>query len=144
MRRGFGIVQALMIIVLVGGMLTVVIKYARIGVRHTVDSYAREQAELVLESAVEWSLLQIQSQNGKCWRGGTAPASYADSRGKAYTARVEVEKYYLYAGDCTNGVTVERVSTPESQYYVMLRVEVNATVDGEQRVRLVRRTLQRL
>ncbi|NPA29393.1 MAG: hypothetical protein GXO33_04335 [Epsilonproteobacteria bacterium] len=142
MRRGFGIIQALLIIVMVGGLLTVVIRYARAGVRYTVDGYVREQAELMTDSAVEWALFEIEKKDGKCWAGGEAPP-LADGRGKRYTARVTVEKYYLYDGDCS-GVPVERITTPESQYYVMLRVEVNATVDGRQRVRLVRRTLQRL
>ncbi len=144
MSRAFGIVQALMIILIVGGMLTVTMQYARIGAHHTADSYVKEQAQLWMESSVEWALKEIMrtdSSGGTCWAGGDAPG--LTKRNQVYTAHVTVERYYAFEGSCGN-VPVVPVGAEESNYYVVLRVEVNATVEGKPTVRLFRRTLQRL
>jgi len=63
MRRGFGILQALAIMLLLAGLLTIMLKYARIGVRHTAESYLREQTELFLQSSIEQALLEISDSD---------------------------------------------------------------------------------
>lgn len=141
MRKAFGILQTLVIMLLVAGLMTMVLKYASIGAKHTQDSYIREQAQLWLESSVEWALFQMQKEGGRCWAGGDAPT--LTQNGVVYTSSVQVEKYYLYNETCSL-VDTTAIFTAKSQYYVMLRVEVNATLDAEPHIRLLRRTLQRL
>lgn len=145
MRRGFGIMTALAILLLVAGMLTLVLKYASLNARHTADSYLREQAELFGRSTVERALLQIADRNRShdgCWEGNDS-YRYEAGHGKIYTASVRVDKYYLYGEGCSNGVPVVDIGTPESHGYVLLEVEVNATLDGRPKVRILRRMLQR-
>ena len=148
MRKGIGIWQAIMVILLVSGMMMVVLKYASISARHVTDSYVSEQAELYLNSVIEKTLLAISAQD----RSSGCLTSFSDSipsnRGKAYSANVSIEKYYLYSGsdDAQNnwcGTLEEEIQTPESHGYVLLNVEVNATIDGKLRSRIIRRTLQR-
>ena len=145
MRRGFGILQALAIMLLLAGLLTIMLKYARIGVRHTAESYLREQTELFLQSSIEQALLEISDTNRseKCWmESDDQNYTWDDGRGRVYRAHIEVERYYLVGGqdgEC-NGTSI---TTPESNGYVMLRIEANATQNGRPLIRLIRRSLQR-
>jgi hypothetical protein len=142
MRRGFGILQALAIMLLVAGMLTVTLRYARVSAHHTRDSYIREQAELYLDSLVERALYEISAtdRGTGCWSG--LDDTWDAGHGKRYAGSVRLVRYYLKRGrdgQCTG----QAIATPESHGYVLLDVEVDATVDGQPVVRLIRRTLQR-
>ncbi len=145
MRRGVGIWQAIMMILLVSGMMIVALKYASIGAKHISDSYVREQAELYMNSVIEKTLLAISGRDRAAL--GCLPP-YTDTitkRGTLYSAHVDVTRYYLLAGSADAGYCgglTQPIETEESHGMVMLHVEVNATVDGERKVRLLRRTLQ--
>ncbi len=142
MHRGFGILQAIMIIVLLAGLLTIMLKYAAIGAKHTEDSYLREQTELFLQSSIEKALLDISAtdRHQSCWKKGYY--SYDDGRGKIYQASVVAEQYYLYGGSDGNCTGID-IQTPESHGYVRLFVEANLSVGGKLKIRLIRRSLQR-
>ncbi len=150
MRRGVGIWQAIMVLLMMSGMLMVILKYSAVSTRHTVDTYVREQAELYLQSAIEQTLLAISAHDRS---SGGCLSSYTPNpvtvRATTYRARVDIVRYYLLngsddynaCGGATNPI-VTAIQTEESHGMVMLHVEVTATVDGENRVRLLRRSLQ--
>ena len=142
LRVAFGIVEALVIVLLVGGMLTLVLKYASIAPQHTINSYLQEQAILFLRSSIEHALLDISAYDrsgGQCW--SQAHYSLDSGHGKSYHALIRAEHYYLKGEHCSN-VPTHSIDTPESHGYVLLRVEVNATLDGVPKVRIIRKTLQ--
>ncbi len=143
LRKAFGIVEALMVMLLVSGMLMVVLKYASVSAKHTTDSYLQEQTMLFVRSSVEHALLDISAfdrSGGACW-GGATYTMPNPGHGKAYTASITAERYYLKDETCSN-VQTTTIDTAESHGYVMLRVEVNATLDGHPKARIVYRTLQ--
>jgi len=138
-----GLLQAIMMIVLVSGMMLITLKYASISSKHTADSYVKEQAELYLNSVIEKALLDISAYDrsaGDCFKSKSYPSS--ENRGKKFIARVEIEKYYLFNETCSN-VSDTHISSTESHGMVIMKVEVNATVDGILTTRILRRTLQR-
>ena len=142
MRKAIGIWQAMLMILLVSGMLIVTLKYASISAKHTADSYIREQAELYLASTVEKTLYGISVYDRS---GGSCFKRLDDTRtkrGVTYNAAIEVERYYMYNETCSN-VAVTPITASESHGYAMLRIEVNATIDGEVKIRILRRSLQR-
>ncbi len=145
MRRGVGLWQAIGMILLISGMMIVVLRYASIGAKHTADSYVREQAELLVQSAVEQTLLEISKQNRStdgCLRfpNITQPP---EERGKKFTVFVEIQRYYMYGETCADANLYTPIESPESHGYVLLHVEVNASIDGTPKVRILRKTLQR-
>ena len=149
-RKGFGLIQALMIILLVSGMMMVVLKYASISAKHTSDSYIREQAELFLNSAIEQTLLQISMHNRKTNGCLSKPIIHpVVKRDITYSADVNIMKYYLQKNSkdlsyCPNlGISVGDGSG-QSHGMVLLEVEVNATRNRDHKVisRILRRTLQ--
>lgn len=144
MRTAFGLAQALMIILVISGIVTVTMKYASINAQHYADSYTREQAELFMQSATEAALLQISGHNRTtqgCLRDLNITSS--DSR---FIAQVTVEKYYLADGTiCTGGLSVP-IQSEESHGIIIMNIIVETNASNSKvlhPVRLERRSLQR-
>lgn len=145
MRRGFGLPQVLLIILFVGGIVTVTMRYASLGAQHYADSYTREQAELFLQSATEAALMRISSYDrtdGSCL--GTLTVHSSDGK---FDANVTIERYYLADGTaCNNGVAYTPIQSEESHGMVSMRVIVtsdNTNAKILHPIRLERRSLQR-
>jgi type II secretory pathway pseudopilin PulG len=151
MRSGFGLIQALMVIVLVSGIMTIAMKYATVSVKQTGDLYVRESAELFMNSAVELALLAIQEHNRS---NGCLKDVNITSPDKRFVADINISKYYVYDGKDNNGSAfncessrVESIQTEDSHGMVMLQVKVETNSSHPKNygkvVKLNRRTLQR-
>ncbi|WP_457595936.1 hypothetical protein [Hydrogenimonas sp.] len=146
MRRGFGLMEAILIVLIVGGIMAVTLRYARVAAVHTADSYARERAELFLRSATEIALLQISAHDRS---GGCLEKVAVVSRDGAFEARVRVAAYYLLQGSddlARCGALGWPVGTEESHGLMELETVVTTRPDGplaDHPVRIVRRSLQR-
>lgn len=149
MRKAFGLVQALLVIVLLSGIMVIAMKYANVTIKQTSDMYARESVELFMDSAVELTLLAIsgydRQANGNCLE--TVNLISPDGR---YDASVSIQNYYLLAGstDCTLcGVRCVPVGTEDSHGMVLLEMVVATNAlhpkNRDKAIRLTRRTLQR-
>ena len=149
MRGAFGLPQVLLILLFVGGIVTVTMKYASLGAKHYADSYTREQAELFMQSATEAALLRIGAYDRS--DGSCLNSVIVDSPDGKFQAAVAIERYYLADGSgCNNGVSVTAIQTPESHGMVIMKVVVDSTdpaTDSTLKVghpiHLVRRSLQR-
>lgn len=144
MRSAFGLPQALMIILVMGGIVTVTMKYASINVQHYADSYTREQAELFMQSATEAALLSIQAYDrvsNQCMSDLNITSS--DSR---FNAAVTVERYYLADGSVCSNTPYETIQTEESHGMVSVKIVVESNTSNPKvlhPIRLERRSLQR-
>ena len=148
MSAGFGLMQALMVLLIVGGLMVVALRYARLGTIHTADSYTREKAELFLQSAQELALLQIEGYD-RAAHGGCLHSVHVISRDGLFTADVNITAYFLLEGSADLALCTDRgvpVRTEESHGMVTLETVVT-TVPGHPKaihpVRLMRRSLQR-
>ena len=147
-RGGFGIIDALFVIVLVGGLISLALRYAKVSIHRTATSYEKEAAELFLNSAVELTMLAIQgydrASNGNCLNH-----VHIISRDSRFSADINITRYFLLNGsnDCSRcGNLCEPVQTGDSQGYVMLELEVdsnNSHPKNEKNLRILIRTLQR-
>jgi hypothetical protein len=153
MRRGFGLVQALIIIVLVSGIMVIAMKYANVSIKQTSDLYAKESAELFMDSAVEVALLAISGfdRNASLACLESIAVISADKR---YKADINVSRYFLRENSFDSltckGVLpyqVQDIQTEDSHGMVILEivVETNAThpKNQDKHIRLTRRSLQR-
>lgn len=142
MRHAFGLPQVLLIILFVGGIVTVTMRYASLGAIHYADSYTREQAELFMQSATEAALLRISAfdrSGGECMKDLIVASS--DGR---FEANVSVERYYLAEGSACSNVAYTPIQTEESHGMVTMRIAVTSSGDKTGNpVRLERRSLQR-
>lgn len=155
MRKGFGLLQALMIIILISGIMTIAMKYASISAKQTGDIYVRESGELFMNSAVELSLLAISGYERNNSTGCLSEINIT-SPDKRFTADVNITDYYLLEDSddykiCDDNkigkYNVNSIQTEDSHGMVMLNivVETNNTNprNKNKHLRLVRRTLQR-
>ncbi|MDP1785420.1 MAG: hypothetical protein Q8K81_08370 [Sulfuricurvum sp.] len=143
MRTAFGLPQVLLIILFIGGIVTVTMRYASLGAKHYADSYTREQAELFMQSATEAALLQISEHNRS---GGCLSDWNISSSDNRFTAQITVEKYYLADATTCGGTLSEPIQTEESHGMISIRVIVDSNNSHPKilhPVRLERRSLQR-
>jgi hypothetical protein len=144
MRRAFGLAQALMIILVISGIVTVTMKYASINTQHYADSYTREQAELFMQSATEAALLRIGAYNRSA---GTCMSDLnVSSSDHKFNANITIERYYLADGTTCSNVPFQSIQTEESHGMVSMNVVVESNASNPKilhAVRLVRRSLQR-
>jgi len=144
-RYGFGLWQAIMIILIISGLMMVVLKYSKIAAQHTADTYVRQQLELYLNSAIEMTLLDISlSPKTNCLTGYIPPSR--TKNGVTYSGNIDITKYYLLNGvnefaSCS--ATIIGIQSEETHGMVMMEAEVNASINGTVVSRIVRRTLQR-
>lgn len=146
-RKGFGLWQAIMIILIISGLMVVVLKYSRIAAQHTGDTYIHEQTELYLNSIIEMTLLKISLQDRTvlgCLNTYTPPP--VTKKGVSYLGNVNITRYYLLegspdAGYC--GALTQPIHSEETHGMVLMEVEATASVDGNISSRILRRTLQR-
>ena len=148
-RKGFGLWQAIMIILIISGLMVVVLQYSKIAAKHTYDTYVKEQLELYLNSIVEMTLLEIslydRTATPDCLSSYTPPS--VTKKSVTYSANVNIQKYYLLSGSadsgfCGPGLT-EEIESEETHGMVLLEIEALAVVDGNISSRILRRTLQR-
>lgn len=144
MRTAFGLAQALMIILVVSGIVTLTMKYASINAQHYADSYTREQAELFMQSATEAALLQISAHN-RITQGCLSDLNITSSDNR-FSAQIAVEKYYLADGTaCTGGLSTP-IQSEESHGMISMKIIVETNTSHPKilhPVRLERRILQR-
>ncbi|WP_298695010.1 hypothetical protein [uncultured Sulfuricurvum sp.] len=143
MRHAFGLPQVLLIILFIGGIVTVTMRYASLGAQHYADSYTREQAELFLQSATEAALLEISGYSrtdGSCFPGLTVHSS----DGK-FDANVIIEHYYLADGSSCNNVPYTSIQYAKSNGIISMRIIVTSANNNSKvlhPIRLERRSLQ--
>lgn len=158
MKKGVGLIQAIMIILIVSGMMIIVLKYASVSAKHISDTYVKEQTALFLDSAIEQTLLKISEHNRtiQCLADDMMPYSPATKtkKGITYSAEVAIKKYYLQVGSddlayCTGslnplqniGISIA-ISSSNSHGIALLEVEAKATkTDGTIVSRILKRTL---
>ena len=145
-RRGFGIWQAIVIILIVSGLMVVAMRYARVGAVHTADSYTREQAELFMQSAIEMAMLQISGHDRS---SGCLDHLRIVSRDGKFIADIDITRYYLLKGSAdlaACGMLGYPIESEESHGMVMREVVVRSDPNHPKiihPVRIVRRTLQK-
>lgn len=143
MKRAFGLPQAIMIILFVGSIVLIGMKFSQIGAKHYSDTYINEQAKLILQSAKERALFAISGheRSTNCWSGENN-IEYRNGN-IAFDVNITVERYYLLQGTpdvATCGALTQTIQTPESHGMVKLLITV---ADSTGRTKIANRSIQR-
>ena len=142
MRRAFGMIQVIMMMILLATILTITLKYAKITTKQTSDLYSKEQAQLFMQSAIELALLGISDHNRSV--GGCVNEIKIISKDKRYIADINITNYYLSK---TSGCDRENIiQTEESNGFVGMDIVVetnNTHPKNTTPIRLIKHTVQR-
>ncbi len=148
MRKGFGLITAIIILVVVSSLMAMMMSLSATSVKSTTDIYLKEQADLLLRSATEYALLAISAHDNSvdCIQQINIAYPVAPPN---HTHEANITISYLgtnlpiacgAVGDDNN------LSTPESNLTAIIDtvVEVNqAYTQISEPIRLHRRTIQK-
>jgi len=156
MKKGFGILQALIFLVLVSFLMMIALKTASIGVKHVSDSYVKEQAELFLYSTIENDILAVEgyerNSSSKCLMDinfSTPPTGNPPQ--SRFFSHSKVLRYYCYKDTigtdrcpCDNAVAVD---SEDSHGTILLSTVVetnpNHPKNRGKKIRISKVTIQR-
>jgi len=146
MRRGFGLITAIVIMITVATLMTLMIGLSSTSVKVTLDLYLKEQAELLSRSATEYALLAISGHENNVSCIENINIAYPQTNP---THEANVTIWYLGSGlplaSCNN-VLSNNIDTNESNLTVIIDtvVSVNQANSGvTEPIRVHRRTIQK-
>ena len=146
MRRGFGLITAIVIMITVATLMTLMIGLSSTSVKVTLDLYLKEQAELLSRSATEYALLAISGHENNVSCIENINIAYPETNP---THEANVTIWYLGRGlpvaSCDN-VLSNSIDTNESNLTVIIDtvVSVNQVNTGiTEPIRVHRRTIQK-
>ena len=148
MRRGFGLITAIVIMITVATLMTLMIGLSSTSVKVTMDIYLKEQAELLSRSATEFALLAISGHNNSVDCIQNINISYPEGANPTHDANITI--WYIGSGlpaACTNVLPfANNIATNESNLTVLIDtvITVNQVNTGiTEPIRVHRRTLQK-
>jgi len=146
MRRGFGLITAIIIMVTVATLMTLMIGLSSGGVKVTMDIYLKEQAEILARSATEYALLAISGHDNSKNCIEKINITYPNSANPTHEANLTI--YYMGRDipfTCKN-ILANDINTSESNMTVIIDavVSVNQVNTGiTEPIRVHRRTIQK-
>ena len=138
MRKGIGLIWALIILILVSTMMVFITKVAFFSQKHTTMSYSIQRGELFMQSCIENSILAIEGYDRKKYNDCLQNITFHDEKNR-FICNVKVLRYYCY-GNCVCK-NKKIIQTPFSNGYVLLKIIVTSKKDN---IKLSKITLQRL
>jgi hypothetical protein len=145
MRRGFGLITAIMFIVLVATIGALALSFSSQTSKLSTDTYLKVQAELLSYSVTEYALLAISAHDRVATNDCVNRISGQDASGIFnYIVTIRYIGVDLAAvGDCT--ILADSITTPESDITVLIDtvVEATALAGNTEPIRIHRRTLQK-
>lgn len=145
MRRGFGLITAIVIMITVATLMTLMIGLSSTSAKVTLDLYLKEQAELLSRSVTEYALLAISGHPNGTDCIENINIRYPES---APTHEANVTLWYIGNGIPTTcaHILANDINTSESNLTVVIDavVSVNQANTGiTEPIRIHRRTIQK-
>jgi hypothetical protein len=150
LRKGIGLIWAIIILLLIASLMAAVTKIAFFSVKHTSDSYMIQRAQLFMQSAIENAILAIEGyerSGGKCLKKIHFTDNNETSKAR-FEANITILRYYIYEDEgCPTECDICRpIKTDFSNGYVVMDVKVaslNNAKNDNKKVLLEKITLQR-
>jgi type II secretory pathway pseudopilin PulG len=141
MRRAFGMIQVILLMLILSTILTIMMKYATTTTKQTEDLFLQESAELFMQSAIEVALLGISAHDRS---GGCINTLHIISDDNRFFADINITNYYLHH---TIGCDHETLIQTE-ELHGMVEMDIVLTSNdahpkNTRSLRITRRTMQR-
>ncbi len=146
MRRGFGLITAIIIMVAVALLMSLMLTLTHASLKATTDVYLKEQAELLARSATEYTMLAISGHdnNNSCIEH--VNISYPNAATPTHEANVSVYYFFNGAPAKCNHVLNNAIATDESNMTALIDVWVSVDMNNTgitEPIVIHRRTLQK-
>ena len=147
-RKGFSLVFAIIILVVVSTLAALMLSLSSSSAKQTSDIYLKEQAELLMQSATEYSILAILGHDNQNSCIENINITYPNSTNPIFD--INVSLWYIIdstmpAGFDCNHVISNSLSTHNSNMTVMIDTTVTTTSNTglSEPIKLHRRTVQK-
>lgn len=149
-RNAFAMITAIIVVIIIGGLMTLSLFLTAQTTKRTTDLYLYEQTVLYSKSVAELALLDI-AQNNPCTQVGNR-YNFPNNVNPIYIADVNMTYVYyddpLTAGNespCTAAIGTDyiTVNTPEQNGSVLMDITVTTNL-GNEPIRYFRRVMQKL
>ena len=151
-RNAFAMIMAIIVLIVVGGLMSLSLSFVAQTGKRTTDLYLYEQAILVSKSAAELALLDI-AQNAPCTIASQNYRMDLNGNGNTnddiYDVNVTLKYVYVGApcgdidGDGINDDYFTTMTTDEQNGSVLMDITVT-TNEGTEPIRYFRRSIQKL
>jgi len=144
LKRGIGLIWAIIILILIATLMAAVTKVAFFSVKHTSDTYMIQRAQLFMQSSIENSLLAIEGfdrSSGNCLKN----INFVDEDGR-FESNITILRYYIYNSCPSNCNICVPIQTDFSNGYVLMDVNVSSldtNKNNHKKILLHQVTLQR-
>ena len=99
MKGGFGLIQAIMFIMAISFVGIVAIDYSKISIKTTTDTYLKEQADIFMQSAMEFAILGIISKERNATSKCISQIKVI-SKDRRFIANIEIWKLGFLIQNC--------------------------------------------
>jgi hypothetical protein len=145
-KKAFGLMSAIIVLLLIATLMVAVVKFAFISVKHTSDSYLIQRAQLFTQSSIENAIMAIEgyerNSSNKCLKN----IHFIDEN-NMFESNITILRYYCFDNnDCPCEDLNKSIKTDKSHGYVLMRVVVESNISNprvDKKIRLVTTTLQR-
>ena len=145
MKKAFGIMTALFILILVSFLLMLVLKASSVGVKHVSDTYLKEQAELFMHTSIENAIMAVEGykrdSSNKCLKH-----IYFTSSDGRFESNISVLRYYCSDDSCNDCDNLVKIDTDKSNGNIVLYTVVSTTDsprNGDKKLRFSKVTIQK-
>ena len=146
MRKGFGLITAIIILMTVAVLMALMISLSSATVKNTADIYLKEQAELLARSVTEYALLAISGHDNSANCIENINITYPNSAAPTHEANLTI--YYIGNSipiSCSN-ILENNIAQSDSNLTIIIDtvVSVNPVNTGiSDSIRVHRRTIQK-
>jgi len=146
LKKGFGVISAIIILLLIASLMAVVVKVSFVSVKHTSDTYLVERANLFMQSSIENAILAIEGYDRKENHNCLEKIHFVDED-QMFESNITILRYYCYdSNDCPCGNFVKSIKSDFSHGYVLMKVRVESNISNpriNKKIVLEKITLQR-
>lgn len=144
-RKGFGIITAIIIMMSIATLMSLMIGLSTSSVTSTSKLFLKEQAELLLKSSMEYTLLAISGHDNSNSCVETIKINYPNNTNPTHIVDIDIR--YLTTFDralCTHE-NITNIKTPQSDFTAIIDITVTVpiTTGISETIRLHRRTIQK-
>jgi len=145
-RRGFGLITAIIIMLTVAVLMSLMIGLSTASVKQTSDIFIKEQTKLYVRSAIEYAMMAISGHNNNTDCIEDITLNFNNGGTINYTAKVDLWYMGKNIPAACHKILANHIQTDASDYTVVMDVVVEANKANlglSEPIRVHRRTLQK-
>ena len=147
-RKGFSLILAMIVLVIVSSLAAFMVSLSSVSAKNTSDIYLKEQAELLMQSATEYSILAVLGHDNSNSCVENINITYPSSSNPIFD--INVSLWYIFdftpSSSYCSHVLSSNLVDGNSSFTIIIdtTVSTSSNLNLSEPIRLHRRTVQKL